>query len=188
MLGVVIGNGKSRVGFNLDVLDKHDVLVFGCNALYRDFRPDILFARDSAMIEEIKANYDGDLAEFKKPHVSFWDQKVEIPQEMVLTGSVALWCMCHMPISDIFLLGFDPYPIGEDGKNNVYTSTQNYGTLAEKAGPRTTQCIKDLQFVFSNFKDKNFYRVGDRRPVVNVKLDWDCVTYMQFLSIIGMLT
>ena len=32
----IIGNGKSRIGFDLLLL-KHNGTVFGCNALYRDF-------------------------------------------------------------------------------------------------------------------------------------------------------
>ena len=51
----VIGNGESRRDFNLSLLRKNGVL-YGCNALYRDFNPDILVSNDDGMIYEIVNN------------------------------------------------------------------------------------------------------------------------------------
>ena len=48
----VIGNGASRKNVNLDVLKQHGKII-GCNALYRDFTPDHLFANDSIILHEI---------------------------------------------------------------------------------------------------------------------------------------
>ena len=48
----IIGNGKSRENVNLDVL-KENGTVIGCNALYRDFAPDILFTYDSIVLHEL---------------------------------------------------------------------------------------------------------------------------------------
>ena len=54
---IVIGNGKSRLKFNLDTI-KQKAFTIGCNALYRDFSPDILVANDAPMIHEIlSSNY-----------------------------------------------------------------------------------------------------------------------------------
>ena len=53
MLGFVIGNGESRRGYDLTKLKEFGP-VYGCNALYRDFIPDVLVAVDEAMIKEIK--------------------------------------------------------------------------------------------------------------------------------------
>jgi len=41
--GFVLGNGRSRLEISLDDLKKHG-RVYGCNALYRDFIPDVLIA------------------------------------------------------------------------------------------------------------------------------------------------
>ena len=35
-----IGNGESRQGFDLEKLRQHGK-IYGCNALYRDFMPDV---------------------------------------------------------------------------------------------------------------------------------------------------
>ena len=47
-----IGNGESRKGFNLETLRKHGT-IYGCNALYRDFMPDVLTAVDQGIMHEI---------------------------------------------------------------------------------------------------------------------------------------
>ena len=48
----VIGNGESRKGFDLEKLRPYGK-IYGCNALYRDFAPDVLVAVDSAIMHEI---------------------------------------------------------------------------------------------------------------------------------------
>lgn len=54
----VLGNGKSRLKYNLEELDGTTV---GCNAIYRDFSPDYLFATDFGIISEIiESGYEGD--------------------------------------------------------------------------------------------------------------------------------
>ena len=49
---VCLGNGKSRIGLDL-VKMKDYATVIGCNAIYRDFSPDILVALDSRMSHEV---------------------------------------------------------------------------------------------------------------------------------------
>ena len=50
----LIGNGKSREHFDLERLRTKGTII-GCNALYRDFDPDVLVAIDSKMINELNA-------------------------------------------------------------------------------------------------------------------------------------
>ena len=57
--GIVIGNGPSRHGLDLHKL-KESAAIYGCNALYRDFQPDFLFANDQDMVLEIlRSDYKG---------------------------------------------------------------------------------------------------------------------------------
>ena len=51
----IIGNGKSREGFDLNSLRPFGK-IYGCNALYRDFEPDYLVAIDDTITEEIRAS------------------------------------------------------------------------------------------------------------------------------------
>ena len=43
-----LGNGPSRKSFDLEILKTFGTVI-GCNAIYRDFTPDILVANDSKM-------------------------------------------------------------------------------------------------------------------------------------------
>ena len=56
---VVLGNGPSRKSVKLEDLKKERV-VYGCNALYRDWEPDFLVANDwRMMLEIIASDYSG---------------------------------------------------------------------------------------------------------------------------------
>ena len=52
-IGFVLGNGTSRESISPEQLVPNGI-VYGCNALYRSFRPDYLIAVDVKMILEIK--------------------------------------------------------------------------------------------------------------------------------------
>ena len=52
MKAFCIGNGESRKGFDLEQLRPHGK-IYGCNALYRDFTPDVLVAVDHGICHEI---------------------------------------------------------------------------------------------------------------------------------------
>ena len=56
MIGFAVGNGESRKDCDLNKL-KELGPIYGCNALYRDFTPDLLIAGDGPMIREIRQNY-----------------------------------------------------------------------------------------------------------------------------------
>ena len=47
-----IGNGESRKDIDLSQFRPHGK-IYGCNALYRDFTPDVLTAVDDGMMHEI---------------------------------------------------------------------------------------------------------------------------------------
>ena len=47
-----IGNGESRKSFNLDQLKPHGK-IYGCNALYREYKPDVLVSVDHGIMHEI---------------------------------------------------------------------------------------------------------------------------------------
>ena len=56
-----IGNGESRSPIDLIKLRPHGK-IYGCNGLYRDFKPDVLTAVDGPMMHEVyQSGYDGEL-------------------------------------------------------------------------------------------------------------------------------
>lgn len=62
MIVFCVGNGESRKDIDLNKLSKYGY-ISGCNAIYRDFSPDLLVAVNQGMIKEIKdSNYKGQFA------------------------------------------------------------------------------------------------------------------------------
>jgi len=165
-MGFVLGNGESRKGIDLCVLWEIGP-IYGCNALYRDFTPDMLFSMDEGMTWEIlEVGYKEDLVyrEYVN-HVATWKLVVNKTGERITdpgwaAGPTALHFMClwEPDIKDIYLVGFDLF--GSNGKiNNVYKDTPCYST-SDAVPSIDRNWIKTLAQVFENNPDKNFYRVG----------------------------
>ena len=79
---VCLGNGQSRQGLDLQKM-KDYATVIGCNAIYRDFTPDILVALDSRISHEIyrKANHNN-----MKIHLGYWTPvPIYVAKEMLKT-------------------------------------------------------------------------------------------------------
>jgi hypothetical protein len=49
----IVGNGNSRKNFDLNLLKEKGTII-GCNAIYRDFSPDILTLVNYRMIKEVQ--------------------------------------------------------------------------------------------------------------------------------------
>jgi hypothetical protein len=165
MNGFLLGNGESRRGIKLDKLKLFGP-VYGCNALYRDFKPDTLFSVDPLMVKRILGDhYDGE----------FIYRKVEgSRREMVVhgtdiiyedngwaSGPTALRIMCERfsDLQNVFLIGFDLY--GNSGKvNNLYKDTECYLKSSDQC-PNAEHWIEQLCAVFLINEQINFYRVGN---------------------------
>tara|TARA_B100000287_G_scaffold383704_1_gene389669 strand:- start:264 stop:1112 length:849 start_codon:yes stop_codon:yes gene_type:complete len=65
-----IGNGESRKNFDLQKLKPHGK-IYGCNALYRDFTPDVLCAVDMGIMHEI---YNSGYAQNNKVVFRDWNK------------------------------------------------------------------------------------------------------------------
>ena len=133
----MLGNGTSRKDIPLPPL-KEIGKVYGCNALYRQFRPDYLVAVDTKMILEInKAGYQKHNEVWTNPnrsYVKFKHFNYFNPSKGWSSGPTALWLASEHRYETIYILGFD-YRGLQDGKrfNNVYADTQNYKKSTDSA-------------------------------------------------------
>lgn len=121
----VIGNGKSRAGIDLPALQKHGK-VYGCNALYRDFAPDVLIATDKGISEEIQhGGYaKNHIFYTRTPLPNLGAKKIEYNWGWS-SGPIALTYASNSSAKIIYILGFDFS--GTNGKfNNVYANSQHY--------------------------------------------------------------
>jgi len=184
MIGVLIGNGESRKGFPLESLHARPSITYGCNALYRDFAPDVLFVGDAGMASEIQQSYTGLIAQVDREGCTVKlnnctvapSATIPLPKSRSgykwLTGIAAAYVMCHLHenlLSGVFLLGFDGYQT--QTVNNVYKGTENYLNATEQQ-TGIARNVRSMQgLVFELFPQLKFYRVGhEDEPVKN---PWD---------------
>lgn len=187
-VGVVIGNGESRKAFDLNSLPR-EIPIYGCNALYRDYTPTVLFVRDEGMLQEINEKYMGRVAfqqkrklikNAKKPYyadpiISFEDpsgkHEVEISKHIAFTGSAAICCICSVyKLDSLYLIGFAE-------SSNAYTGTKNYSSEDLAANAYT----KELGDVFNKFPNTSFYRVTNQQPPTD-GLRWSNVSWDEMLT------
>jgi hypothetical protein len=133
----VIGNGTSRKPINIEDLAPLGK-TYGCNALYRTFRPDYLIAVDVKMVLEInKAGFQHKNEVWTNPNKSY--QRIQNlnffnPSKGWSSGPTALWLAAQHEYETIYILGFD-YKGLKDGKmlNNIYADTANYKKSTDQA-------------------------------------------------------
>ena len=80
-----IGNGASRIGFDLEKLRPHGK-IYGCNAIYRDFMPDVLTAVDHGIMHEI---YHAGIAQKIPCYFRDWTKVPAMTYEPMLMGGIS---------------------------------------------------------------------------------------------------
>ena len=79
-----IGNGESRQGFDLEKLRQYGT-IYGCNAIYRDFMPDVLTAVDHGIMHEI---YHAGIAQKIPCYFRDWTKVPAMTYEPMLMGGI----------------------------------------------------------------------------------------------------
>ena len=133
---IVIGNGESRRGLNLALIDK-SYTVIGCNALHRDLEVDHLVCVDKKMADEALNNSSikntkiytrtrwADKGMFNVPDLPYSGLLRPDKEEHWGSGSYALLLACNLEFNEIILIGFDLYGHG-NCVNNIYKNSINY--------------------------------------------------------------
>ena len=79
-----IGNGESRKGFDLEILRPHGT-IYGCNAIYRDFMPDVLTGVDHGIMHEI---YHAGMAQKIPCYFRDWTKVPAMTYETMIYGGM----------------------------------------------------------------------------------------------------
>ena len=165
---VAIGNGESRLVFDLQHIANHKGGLFGsnrlqsygCNALYRDFTTDFLVATGDDIIDEIaNSGYcsNGIVYTTAEYVVKYPGKFYLVPQNVHFdSGSLAAYMACFDGHKKIFLIGFDGYH-GEPGLNNVYKHTDNY--LPPSKSQNGAFWERSLHTIMSTYSNVEFVRV-----------------------------
>ena len=170
---LVIGNGRSRLQFDLQELKK-SFTTYGCNALYRDFIPDYLVSMDEKMVDEIIRNNAHKQCKFYTQHMNHYSTLITMGEPINFirshpstpdsgTAAIELACKDH---DVIVLLGFD-YHNGEH--NNVYAGTHNY-MPNNYAVPFTQDANwkSALHNLIRQWPKKTFVRITDEPNLTNL--------------------
>jgi hypothetical protein len=155
----VLGNGISRQPVNLDLL-KGQGHVYGCNALYREFLPDVLVATDRPISSEIQNSG------YAKKQVFYTRRPLEgmgakkVPQQYFgySSGPIATALAAQDGHRRVYLLGFDMGPNQNQQFNNVYAGTEFYkpvGALPTFTG----NWIKQIIRITGDFPNTHFFRI-----------------------------
>lgn len=156
----VLGNGKSRLQIDLHVL-RHYGKIYGCNALFREFIPDILIATDRPMATEIEESGYSEKNEFwtRIPSPEHSARKIDINYGFS-SGPIAISLAARYGHNPIYLLGFDL--TGVNGKiNNIYAGTPNYRPLTDKETFWGNWVLQIHTIMKDQFPYQKYIRVND---------------------------
>jgi hypothetical protein len=158
----VLGNGVSRNQVDLSVLRTLGP-VYGCNALYRDFEPDVLVSTDSPISQRIQQ--EG----YSATHVHYTRRPlpdsgaIRIPQQYFgfSSGPVAVGLAALDRHRSIYLVGFDMGPTRTGKFNNMYADTEFY-KKSHHPSTFSGNWVRQLLTIAKDFPKCDFFRVkGD---------------------------
>jgi hypothetical protein len=155
----VLGNGVSRQGIDLDQLRQHGK-IYGCNALHREFVPDVLVATDRPIATAIQESGYALKHQFhtRRPLDNLGANPVPKPYFGFSSGPIAVALAAEHGASKIYMLGFDMGPIKNNQINNIYAGTEFY--KPQTSMPTFTgNWIKQLTQITKDFPDCEFVRV-----------------------------
>lgn len=158
----VLGNGVSRQQIDLIQL-KTLGNVYGCNAIYREFEPDVLISTDTPISERIQ--HEG----YSQTHVHYTRKPLPDSGARRITqkyfgyssGPVAVSQAAIDGAMTIYLIGFDLGPTRTGRFNNCYADTEFY--KKSSAVPTFTgNWVRQLQTIMKDFPKTSFFRItGD---------------------------
>jgi len=158
----VLGNGVSRLQVDLNQL-KQRGKIYGCNALYREFAPDVLISTDKAIAHTIQnSGYaEKHLMYTRKPLPGLGARTVPQSYFGFSSGPIAVGVAALDQHLAVYLIGFDMGPNVNNKFNNVYADTEFYkksSSLPTFTGNWTRQLVT----ICRDFPKTSFHRVmGD---------------------------
>ena len=163
----IIGNGKSRSNFDLNLLKEYGT-IFGCNALYRDFDPDYLVAIDSKMKQEIvDSNYNRDKVIFPIDDECWEPAEYNKSRPRSNAGMNAILEAIKKGHTEIVCLGFD-FLLHDNmaSISNIYDGTSSYEENVRCSLSDSRNRMGYLGYVIEKNTDINFTFVYNSTDIV----------------------
>lgn len=181
-IAFVLGNGISRRGLPLNDLHKHGH-IYGCNALYRDFVPDVLVATDKPIAMQIESEGYANSHKFytRRPTPGCGALTIPKPYFGFSSGPVATALAATDNHRKIYMIGFDLGPTDDKKFNNLYAGTEFYKT-PDSNPTYTGNWVKQLQQICRDFPGTKFIRVCGNTTARLTELD--SIKNMQHMPLI----
>jgi len=163
----VLGNGVSRLAVDFDQL-KPLGKIYGCNALYREFAPDVLVSTDRAIAQTIQnSGYAQNHTMYtRKPLPGLGARSVPQSYFGFSSGPIAVGLAALDRHLAIYLIGFDMGPTEHNKFNNVYADTEFY-KKSSSLPTFTGNWVRQIVTVCRDFPDTSFHRVmGDTSAMI----------------------
>lgn len=166
-----LGNGVSRRGLDLAHLQTYGP-IYGCNALYKEFEPDVLVATDQPIGTRIQESGYSARKRFYTRRCIPGLGAHQIPKKYYGNSSGPA-CAAIAALDGhnrIYLIGYDMGP-GPDGKfNNVYAGAEFYKPIG--AAPTFTgNWIKQIRTITADFPMISWTRVCGKTTEKHPELD-----------------
>ena len=158
-IAFVLGNGTSRRNIDLNRLHQHGK-IYGCNALYREFTPDVLIATDRPISTAIQESGYSTRHKFytRRPLPNLGAQAIPKPYFGYSSGPVAAGIAAMDGHRRIYMLGFDLGPSPGNFINNLYAGTEFYRPT-NSTPTFTGNWIKQLCQITQDHKLTQFVRI-----------------------------
>ena len=182
-IAFVLGNGQSRSGLPLHDLQQHG-LIYGCNALFRDFAPDVLVATDRPIAQHIEETGYSLKNKFYTRRPAAGTGAIIIPKPYFgySSGPVAVALAALAQHKKIYMLGFDLGPTENKKFNNLYAGTEFYKETGSNP-TYTGNWVKQIQHICREFSETKFVRVCGKTTARLTELD--AIRNMEHLSLEG---
>ena len=163
----VLGNGVSRLSVDLNQLKPHG-RIYGCNALYREFVPDVLISTDKAIAHTIQnSGYaEKHLMYTRKPLPGLGARSVPQSYFGYSSGPIAVGVAAIDRHLAVYLIGFDMGPSTNNRFNNVYADTEFY-RKSSSLPTYTGNWVRQIVTICRDFPKISFHRVmGDTTAAI----------------------
>lgn len=155
----VLGNGVSRRGLPLEYMKDYGD-IYGCNALFREFKPKVLVATDKPIAMHIEETGYAKTNTFytRKPTPESGALELPKPYFAYSSGPAALALASLQKYPRIYLIGFDMGPTENKQFNNLYAGTEFYkapGSVPTYTG----NWVKQVKQICQEFQTIKFLRV-----------------------------
>lgn len=174
-IAAIIGNGTSRVGYDLRKFEVARVPVWGCNALYREYNPAafdlpnyLVMVDDGIMREVNKSVFPKDRL-VVPPYDERWEPKeANEYRPRMNAGMAAMKEAIKRGNKFLICLGFD-FLIVEAAQSisNIYDGTLNYGPDTRANEHDNANRIKFLCWFMKQHKDVLFQFVYPSNTIVH---------------------